>query len=196
MENSAKKTSENYVLMAKSPESTKDNDNDTKPDRILQLATTSVIINKRITTPVTLELRPTHSSSDLAMKMKDPTLKLISNKTVINTELQFPEGNDYTNVFTKIIKCPKTSRVCISHKIESAKSIAELKYGNNKEMTKIFDTLIANGTHLTHNKFHSHKEHAIGFFVNINARVILRDDLCARLQEVITWIDIEDKECQ
>ena len=69
------------------------------------------------------------------MKMKDPTLKLISNETVIDTELQFSEGNDYTNVFTKIIKCPKTSRVYISHKIESAKSIAELKYGNNKEMT-------------------------------------------------------------
>ena len=206
-ENSAKKIPESDVLMAKSPESVKDNDDDTKPDRTLQLATTSVIVNKRITTPVTLELRPTHGSSNLnvakahrnifiAMKMKDPTLKLISNETVIDTELQFPEGNDYTNVFTKIIKCPKTSRVYISHKIESAKSIAELKYGNNKEMTNIFDTLIANGAYLTHNKFQSHKEHAIGFFVNINPRVTLRDELRARLQEVLMWIDIEDKECQ
>ena len=150
---------------------------------------------------------PTHDSSNLnvakahrnifiAMKMKDPTLTLISNKTVIDTELQFPEGNDYTNVFTKIIKYPNTSRVYISHKIESAKSIAELKYGNNKEMTNIFDTLIANGAYLTHNKFQSHKEHAIGFFVNINPRVTLRDELRARLQEVLMWIDIEDKECQ
>ena len=88
------------------------------------------------------------------MKMKDPALKIISNEIVIDTELQFPDGNDYTNVFTKLIKCPRTSRVYISHKIESAKSITELKYGNNKEITNIFDTLIANGAYLTHNKFH------------------------------------------
>ena len=135
-ENSAKKTPESGVLMAKSPKSKNDNDDDTKSDRTLQLASTSVIVNKRITTPVTLELRPTHGSSNLnvakshrnifiAMKMKDPTIKLISNETVIDSELQFSEGNDYTNVFTRIIKCPKTSRVYISHKIESAKSIAE-----------------------------------------------------------------------
>ena len=35
MENSAKKAPENEVLMAKSPESAKDNDDDTKPDRTL-----------------------------------------------------------------------------------------------------------------------------------------------------------------
>ena len=63
--NSEKKIQENDVLMAKSPESAKDNDDDTKPDRTLQLATTSVIVNKRITTPATLELRSTHGSSDL-----------------------------------------------------------------------------------------------------------------------------------
>ena len=79
MENSAKKAPENEVLMAKSPESAKDNDDDTKPDRTLQLVTTSVIVNKRITTPVTLKLRPTHGSyvakahrnNFIAMKMKD-----------------------------------------------------------------------------------------------------------------------------
>ena len=85
VENSAKKTPENDILMAKSPESAKYNDDDTKSVRTLQLATTSVIVNKRITTPVTLELRPTYGSSNLnvakvhrnifiAMKMKDPTL--------------------------------------------------------------------------------------------------------------------------
>ena len=157
MEKSATTTPENDVLMAKALENSKVNDDNTKLDRTLQLATPSVIVNKRITTPVTLELRITHGSSNLnvarahrnifiSIKMKDPTLKITSNETVIDTELQFPDGNDYTNVFTKLIKCPKTSRVYISHKTESAKSIAELKYGNNKEMTNIFDTLIANGS--------------------------------------------------
>ena len=45
MENSATTTPENDVLMAKSPETAKVNDDDTKPDRTLQLATTSVIVN-------------------------------------------------------------------------------------------------------------------------------------------------------
>ena len=63
-------------------------------------------------------------------------------------------------------------------------------------MTNIFDTLIANGAYLFHIKFQSHKEHAIGFFVNINHRVTLRDELRDRLQEVLILIDLEDKECQ
>ena len=35
-------------------------------------------------------------------------------------------------------------------------------------MTNIFDTLVANGAYLFHNKFQSHKKYTIGFFVNIN----------------------------
>ena len=129
------------------------------------------------------------------MKMKDPMLKIISNEVVIDTELKFTDGNDYTNVFTNIIQCPKTSRVYLSHKIESVRSIAELKYGNNKAMTNIFNTLVANGAYLSHNKFQSHREYAIGFFVIINPCVILHDELPARLQQVLIWIDLEDKEC-
>ena len=59
-------------------------------------------------------------------------------------------------------------------------------------MTNIFDTLVANGAYLSHNKFQSHKEHEIGFIVNINLRVTLRDELRARLQDVLMWIDLED----
>ena len=58
MEKFATKTTENDVLMVKSPENTKVNDDDTKLDRTLQLATTSVIVNKRITTPVHSNLGP------------------------------------------------------------------------------------------------------------------------------------------
>ena len=42
-------------------------------------------------------------------------------------------------------------------------------------MTNIFDTLVANEVYLSNNKFQSHKEHALGFFVNINPRVTLRN---------------------
>ena len=62
-------------------------------------------------------------------------------------------------------------------------------------MTNIFNTLVANGAYLSHNKFQSHREYAIGFFVIINPCVILHDELLARLQQVLIWIDLEDKEC-
>ena len=45
----------------------------------------------------------------------------------------------------------------------------------------------------TNVKFQSHKEHAISFFVNTNPRVTLRDNIYEKLQEVLMWIDIEDK---
>ena len=58
MKKSATTTPENEVRMAKSPQNAKVNDDDTKLDRTLQLATTSVIVNKRITTPVHSKLGP------------------------------------------------------------------------------------------------------------------------------------------
>ena len=122
MDKSATITPNNDVIMAKSSQNENVNDDDTKLDRTLQLATTSVIINKRITTPVKLEFRPTHGSSNLNvardhrnififMKMKDLTLNIIFNEVIIDTELKFTDCNDYTNVFTNLIKCSKKSRV-------------------------------------------------------------------------------------
>ena len=95
---SLQQKSNNEVLMATSLEKTSVNDGAAKLDRALQLTTTSVIVNKRITTPIILELRQIHGSSNLnvakahrnifiSMKMKDPTLKLVSNEVVIDTEL-------------------------------------------------------------------------------------------------------------
>ena len=98
MDKSATISPKNDVIVAKSAENATGNDDDTKLYRTLQLATNSVIVIKRITIPVTLELRPTHGSSNLnvarahrnifiSMKMKDPTLKLIANDSVIDIEL-------------------------------------------------------------------------------------------------------------
>ena len=83
--------------MAKTPENEKTNDEKQKAKRTLQIAT-RVVINKRITTPVTLECRPTHGRSNLnvavahrnifiAMKMKDSTLKILVETKIIDTEL-------------------------------------------------------------------------------------------------------------
>ena len=197
------KTIENDILMAKTPQN--DDTDTTIIERTLQLATQAVIVNKRITTPVTLELKPilgksninialAHLNIFISMKKTDPTLKLITDNSSIDTVMQFPKGEDYTKVFTNLIKDNRTSTVYVTHKIESAKSVSDLKHGNNSDMTNILSTLVENGGFLKHQKFQSHKEHAIGFFVQISPKVTLRENLRERIQDVLMWIDIEDEQ--
>ena len=88
-----------------------------------KITTTFFIVNKRIVTPVTLQICPNKGSFNVsvavahckifsAIKFKDSTLKIISPQNdIIDTFLQFPEGNDYTKIFTKIVKNPKDSRI-------------------------------------------------------------------------------------
>ena len=89
------------------------NEENQQANRTLQIDTTAVIVNKKITIPVTLEIRPKHDSSNLnivfehriifiLMKKKDPSLKLITENQTIDTELQSPHGEEYTKVFTNI----------------------------------------------------------------------------------------------
>ena len=91
------------ILTTKTPQNEDVDAETTQADRTLQLTTQAVIINKRTTTPVTLEIRPTHGSSNLsiaiahrnifiAMKKKDQTLKVITENTTIDTMMQFPTG--------------------------------------------------------------------------------------------------------
>ena len=99
--------------MAKTPQN---EDTDTTIiEQTLQPATQSVIVNKRITTPVTLELNPilgrlnlnialAHLNIFIATKKTDPTLKLISDNISIDTLMQFPKREDYTKVFTNLVK--------------------------------------------------------------------------------------------
>ena len=68
------------------------------------------------------------------MKLIDPTLKLITfQNEAIDTSYQFPSFTaEYTSKFKEMYKCPKSSQVYISHKIESAILIAVIKYGNRQ----------------------------------------------------------------
>ena len=71
--------------MKKKPEKEEDDKN----RRTIKLASAVVIVNKRNTTPVILEIHPNQGSSNLnvakahrnvfsALKLKDPTLKIIT----------------------------------------------------------------------------------------------------------------------
>ena len=175
--------------------------------RTIEVATAAVIVNNRITTPITLQLRPSRGSTNLnvlkahqnifsAMKLIDPTLKIITfqNDTIDTTD-QFPSSAaEYQKKFKDVHKDPKSSRVYISHKIESAIPLGDIKYGNKQKLSSIFDTLVKNNAYLSLNKFGTHKEHSIGFFTNINPKVTLRDNFCNTIQDELMWIDLNDEE--
>ena len=164
--------------------------------RTIEVATAAVIVNNRITTPVTLQLRPFKGSTNLnvlkahknifsAMKLIDPTLKIITfqNETIDTTD-QFPSSaSEYTSTFKEIHNDNKSSRVYISHKIESAITLGEIKYGNRQQISSIFETLVKNNAYLSINKFSTHKEHSIGFFTHINPKVTLRDNFRNVIQD-------------
>ena len=96
--NSKSKKTKMDLLMAKNPENEENNDN--AMQRTIKIATAAVIVNTRITTPVTLQILPNKGSSNVnvavahrnifsAMKIKDPTLKIITPQNdIIDTLLK------------------------------------------------------------------------------------------------------------
>ena len=86
-----------------------------------------------------------------------------------------------------------SSPVYIPHHIESARALGELKHGSKQDMSNIFDTLVNNNAFLSHDKFHFHKKHVIGFFVHLSLRITLRDTLREEIQDALMWIDLDDE---
>ena len=119
--------------------------NNTKAQRTIEVAMAAVIVNNRITTPVTLQIRPTKGSTNInvlkahqkifsAMKLIDPTLKIITfqNETIDSTDQFLSSALEYTSKFKEIHEDIKSSRVYISHKIESTIPLGDIKYGNKQ----------------------------------------------------------------
>ena len=63
-------------------------------------------------------------------------------------------------------------------------------------MSNILDTLVKNNAFLSHKQFNYHKKHFIGFFMNVNPKIILRNEMRKKIQEQLMWIDLEDKKKQ
>ena len=179
----------------------------TKVQRIIDISTTAVRINKIFTTLVTLESRPSKDTSNLnvaqthrnifmALKLIEPTLKFLTPRNfTIDSLDDFPSKvSEYISIFNEVTKEPKSFRVYISFKIESTRSLGDLKYGNNAHIESIFDTLKKNKSFLCHETFKSHKEHSLGFFVDINTRVILWETLRRSIQDRLILIDIDAEE--
>ena len=107
----------------------------------------------------------------------------------------FPsEALEYTSMLNEVTKFPKPSRVYITFKIELLLSLSDLKLGNNVYMENIFDKLKKNNTFLHHDKCQSYKEHSLGFFVEANLRVTLRETLRRIIHDQLMWIDLDAEE--
>ena len=79
----------------------------------------------------------------MALQLIKPTVKFVTQgNTTIDSHDAFPfEASNYTSMFNDFTKYSKPSRVYISFKIESSRSLGDLKHGNNTHMEHIFDTL-------------------------------------------------------
>ena len=181
--------------------------NTTMTQRTIEIATVAVIVNNRLTNPVTFQLLPTkgntnlnvfkaHKNSFSATEFIDPTLKLITfqNETIDISDKLPSSAAEYTSKFKKSYKYPTSSRVHISHKIESASPLGDIKYEKRQQLSNIFDTLVTNNAYRNLNKFIIHKEHSIGFFTHINPKVTLRDNFRNKIQDELMWIDLDDEE--
>ena len=125
-----------------------------KAQQTIDISTAVVWINKRFTSPVTLEIcssngvfnlnvAQAHRNIFMDLKLIELTVKLITpGNTTIDFHDDFPsKASNYTSIFNDFTKCPKTSRIYISFKIESSRSLGDLKHGNNTHTENIFDTL-------------------------------------------------------
>ena len=96
------------------------NTNITMTQRTIEIETAVVIVNHRITTLVTLQLRPSKGSTHLnvlkahknifsAMKLIDPTLKIITfqNETIDITDQFLSSALEYTSKFKKLLQRSK-----------------------------------------------------------------------------------------
>ena len=109
-------TPEIDIIVLKDPELPAETNN-TMTQQTIEIATAAVIVNNRIITPVTLQLRPIKGSTNLnvlkahknifsAMKLIDYILKLITfQNEIIDTSNQFPSSAaEYTSKFKEFYK--------------------------------------------------------------------------------------------
>ena len=127
-----------------------------------------------------------HCNIFSAMKLKDPTLKIITpHNDIIDTLLKFSDRNNYTKIFNKIFKYSTISRIYISYHIKLKWQIGELKHGRKQDKSNIFDSLVNNDSFLSHDKFQSHKECLIEFFVNISLLITFRYTIREKIQDTL-----------
>ena len=123
---------------------------------MITIATATVISNNRVTTPITLQFRPSknstlfnvahaHEKISSEIEIFDATLKFITfDKKTIDSIDHFPsETKEYTSTFKDLHQAKTaTSRIYVSYKIKFSKTLAELNHGSRNSPSNILNTLV------------------------------------------------------
>ena len=96
-------------------------------------------------------------------------------------------------MFPDIKTCDITKLVYLVFKLESTYMLSQLKCRSKQNETSgIFETLRENLAFLKMNKCQSQIEASIRFFLRINSKLTLRNILKIRMEEICTWLYLDD----
>ena len=96
-------------------------------------------------------------------------------------------------MFPDIKTCDITKLVYLVFKLESTYMLSQLKCRSKQNETSgIFETLRENLAFLKMNKCQSQIEGSIRFFLRINPKLALRNVLKIRMEEICTWLYLDD----
>ena len=168
-------------------------------------ATIAVVDNDRFTSLCTLDIRPVMKDStihpatvhqwifDAIKTIDDSTVIITSDNTSVTNSKYIPSGKGYEQMFPAIRTDAVTKWIYLSFKLESTHTLTQLKFGSkHDDTTGIFDTLHDNLVFIKLNKFQSQIEANIGFFLEINPKLTLRKVLKKKIDEICTWLDLDN----
>ena len=144
------------VVTLQYPFENKNSSEDNPTQRMITIASDTVISNNRVTTPITLQFSPSNKSAlfnvahahkiiSSEIEIFDATLKFITfDKKTIDSIDHFPsETKEYTSIFKDLHQDKTvTFRIYVSYKIEFSKTLAELKHGSRNSPSNILNTLV------------------------------------------------------
>ena len=173
--------------------------------RRIEHATTATIDNDRYTTICTLEIRPPRDNTVIATNTIhrrifdaneeiDESAAIISfNQIWITHCKDMPTKKDYKRVFTDWRNYNVTKREYVSFQLDSTQTISQLKYGSMANGNRgIFDTFRRFSAFLRIRTYDSQIEASIVFFLGINPKLTLRKALKEKIDDIITWLDLDD----
>ena len=143
-------------------------------------ATIVIVVNNRYITIYTLGIHPAKDDSMIAT----PTI----HRCIFDAIRQIDASAAIISLDQAHYRtCDITKREYVSFKIASTHIVSQLKYGSTiNDYKGIFDTFLENSTLLKMNKFRSHTDISIAFFLRINPKLILRKVLKEKIYEVFT----------
>ena len=158
----------------------------------------------RFTSLYTLDIRPERKESKITpvlvyRRIFDATKVIDDFAAIIISDTNFITRIKTFHQTKNMKKCSLTSgltpslREFIFH-MKSTHTVSQLKYGSKYDgTTGIFETLRENLAFIKLQKFNFLTETSIGFSLWINPKLILRNVLKKKIDEICPWLDLDDE---